>query len=412
MVFDFAARPPEINSALMYSGPGAGPMMAAAAAWNNLAAELSTNAAGNQSAISALTEGQWLGPSSAAMAAAAAPYVAWMQSTAAAAQLAATQAMASAAAYQTAFAMTVPPPVIAANRAQLAALVATNFLGQNTPAIAATEAQYAEMWAQDAAAMYGYAGASAAAARLDPLTSPTSPTSPGGLGAQAAAVSAATATGSQTAGLNGLVGNMPGALQSLAAPAAAVPAPSSSTPSLSTLENLLTGGFLNNIADNNLFLNSTTGFFDVASWNAFNGAVAGICSGHTYFAGLAVNGGSAAASASSALGAGLGGGTLAGTAEAVGSAGIGGAPVLAGIGQAGTVGNMSVPAAWSAATPAETGAAQLAGSGWTAPAEEGSQMTVASGMPAVANAAGRAGGYGMGPRYGIKPTVMPKKVLV
>ena len=58
--------------------------------------------------------------------------------------------------------MTVPPPVIAANRTQLASLIATNVLGQNTPAIAANEAQYGEMWAQDAAAMYGYAANSAA----------------------------------------------------------------------------------------------------------------------------------------------------------------------------------------------------------------------------------------------------------
>ncbi|MCV7061583.1 PPE domain-containing protein [Mycolicibacterium vaccae] len=60
-------------------------------------------------------------------------------------------------AYEAAFAATVPPAVVAENRIQLAMLVATNFFGQNTPAIAATEAAYAEMWAQDAAAMYGYA---------------------------------------------------------------------------------------------------------------------------------------------------------------------------------------------------------------------------------------------------------------
>ena len=45
-------------------------------------------------------------------------------------------------------------------------------LGQNTPAIAATEAQYAEMWAQDAAAMYGYAGSSAAASQLTSFIRP------------------------------------------------------------------------------------------------------------------------------------------------------------------------------------------------------------------------------------------------
>ena len=55
-----------------------------------------------------------------------------------------------------------PPPVIEANRTLLMTLIATNILGQNTPAIAATEAHYMEMWAQDAAAMYGYAGLQAA----------------------------------------------------------------------------------------------------------------------------------------------------------------------------------------------------------------------------------------------------------
>ncbi|PQM44334.1 putative PPE family protein PPE32 [Mycobacterium talmoniae] len=114
--------------------------------------------------VSSLT-GQWLGPSSMAMSTAAAPYVAWMNATAAQAEQAASQAKAAATAYETAFAMTVPPPVIAANRAQLMTLIATNFLGQNTAAIAATEAQYGEMWAQDTAAMYGYAGGAAAAVR-------------------------------------------------------------------------------------------------------------------------------------------------------------------------------------------------------------------------------------------------------
>ena len=63
-----------------------------------------------------------------------------------------------------------PPPEIAANRTQLAQLVATNIFGQNTPAIASTEIQYAEMWVQDALAMDGYAGSSAAATKLTPFT--------------------------------------------------------------------------------------------------------------------------------------------------------------------------------------------------------------------------------------------------
>jgi hypothetical protein len=138
-------------------------MLAAAAAWDGLAAELYSAATSYHTAVTGLTSGPWLGPASASMAAAAATNVAWMTTTAAQAEQTAAQAKAAAAAFEAALAMTVPPPVIAANRSLLAMLVATNSLGQNTPAIMATEAHYMEMWAQDAAAMYGYAGASAAA---------------------------------------------------------------------------------------------------------------------------------------------------------------------------------------------------------------------------------------------------------
>ena len=183
---DFGALPPEINSARMYAGPGPESMLAAAAAWNGLAGELHSAAASYGSVISELTSGSWLGPSSTAMAAAAEPYVTWMSATAGQAELAATQAQAAAGAYETAFAMTVPLPVIAANRTQLASLTATNIFGQNTPAIATTEAQYGEMWAQDAAAMYGYAANSAATtAKVTPFTAAPQTTNAAGLAAQA-----------------------------------------------------------------------------------------------------------------------------------------------------------------------------------------------------------------------------------
>src|SRR5579875_1080377 len=183
---DFGSLAPEINSGLMYAGPGAGPLLAAAAAWQGLASELDSTTSSYSSVLSGLRS-EWQGPASASMAAAAAPYAAWMSTTASQAQQAAAHATAAAGAYQSAYAMTVPPPLIAANRAQLTTLVKTNLLGQNTPAIAATEAQYSEMWAQDAAAMYGYAGSSAAAGTLDPLTPPAQTTNSSGLAAQAAA---------------------------------------------------------------------------------------------------------------------------------------------------------------------------------------------------------------------------------
>jgi PPE-repeat protein len=215
---DFAILPPEINSGRMYTGPGPGPMLAAAAAWDNLAAELGSTAASYASEVSALTSGAWQGPSSASMAAAAAPYVAWMNATAAQAEETGSQAKVAAAAYEAAFAATVPPEVIAANRALLMMLIATNILGQNTPAIAATEAHYMEMWAQDATAMYAYAGSSAGASQLTPFTEPPPTTSPAGTAAQSAAATQATGTSASNIGtqLTQLINSLPTALQNLA----------------------------------------------------------------------------------------------------------------------------------------------------------------------------------------------------
>jgi PPE-repeat protein len=202
MVFDFGALPPEINSGKIYSGPGSAPLLAAATAWDALASELQTTAASYASTIGELTT-SWQGPSSAAASDAAAPYTAWLSSTAAQAEQTASQAQAAAGAYEAAFAASIPPPVIASNRAALALLVATNFLGQNTPAIAANEATYAEFWAQDAVAMYGYAGAATTASQLTPFTAAPATTNDTGQATQSAstAQSAAASTADATTDL-------------------------------------------------------------------------------------------------------------------------------------------------------------------------------------------------------------------
>ncbi|EID11168.1 PPE family protein [Mycobacterium xenopi] len=398
MFFDFAARPPEINSALMYSGAGAGPMVAAAAAFSNLSGELSATAASYQSVISQLTGSAWQGPSAAAMAAAAEPYITWLSTTSGQLQHAASQAIASAAAYETAFAATVPPPVIAANRAQLAMLVSTNFLGQNTPAIAANEAQYAEMWAQDAAAMYGYAASSAAAAQLTPVTPPAETTNPAGLGAQAAAVSNAVSSSATTSGLNGVLSSLTNAQGALANPLGLAANASSGTSIWQGLNDLMNTGIV---------FNSINSVDVTASWCTMMTISAMATLGHFISnapAGVTVGD-------VTPLGAGLGGGILASSA-APAAGGYGAAPVAAGMGQASLVGRLSVPGTWSSAAPAASAAAEFEGSGWTvAPEEEMPVATVPAGMPSVASA-GRSG-YGFGtPRYGVKPTVMPKTVLV
>jgi PPE-repeat protein len=206
----FMFFPPEINSGLMYSGAGSGPLMAAASAWGELAADLEATATSYQTVLAQLTGTTWLGPTSARVAAATAPFVAWLQGTSVQAAQTSAQASLAAAAYEGAFTATVPPAVVAANRSLLAALVATNFLGQNTPAIAATEALYMEMWFQDGLTMDTYAVTSQQAVVL-PQQTPAPNTSDGGISADTAA--AAQSTTNSASGI-GSLGNLESLLTS------------------------------------------------------------------------------------------------------------------------------------------------------------------------------------------------------
>lgn len=333
-MLDFAALPPEINSARMYCGPGSAPMLAAASAWDALAAQLELYTAGYSSTLADLNGQTWSGGASIAMNIAAAPYVAWAAATAAQAEQAAAQARAAAAAYEMAFAATVPPPVVVANRIQLATLVATNFFGQNTPAIAANEAHYAEMWAQDAAAMYGYAASSSAATTLEPFNQPPQTTNTGGQSAQTAAV--AQATSSPTGQIQATVSQMMSAvsqqLQTLATGGSSGNSTSSESSLVTSVLTLFKdAGTLLNPAHvvTNLMRTSTSAGGFASSWQR---------SGFTTAA-LAAQEAAKAAKAAAAA------------ANALGSAGARG-PVLASVGNATPLGRLSVPQSWLVADPA------------------------------------------------------------
>jgi len=199
MVFDFAAQPPELISAKIYSGPGTQSLQAAAAAWDGLSSELQSTAANYQSIISGLVSGEWTGPSSEAAAAAAAPYVLWLSTTAGQAEQTAGQARAAASAYETALSATVSPAEITANRTQLLSLSQANIFGQYNAAIAALEAEYAQFWAQDVAAITGYSGTSAAATTgLGSFTEAPQTTNDSGQATQAATTAAAATTPAET----------------------------------------------------------------------------------------------------------------------------------------------------------------------------------------------------------------------
>ncbi|OBG36007.1 PPE family protein [Mycobacterium sp. E3198] len=385
-MFDFGALPPEINSGRMYVGAGAGPMLAAAAAWDELAAELQSTAAAYGSTIQSLAVGPWTGPSSIAMAAAAAPYVAWMSATGDQAEEAASQAKIAAGAYEAAFAATVPPPVIAANRALLMTLIATNFLGQNTPAIAATEAQYAEMWAQDAAAMYAYAASSATASQLTPFTEPPQTTNAAAAPIQAAAVSQSSGASGLNIGaqLSQLTGSLPTALQTLGSGLASSPTTGST--------NLLSGLALPQLIDLPPVNSSLTSWNTI--WSTLTGTYSPLFSWSAIPGGPFLSFGQLYAYAQNGQGVqafftpkAITGALAPLTSEMPHlSAATAGAPVSGAMGKAALVGSMSVPQGWTEAAPAiKTLASVLPSNAAAVPAasltgEEGvfSQMALSS----------------------------------
>ena len=338
MVFDFAAQPPELISAKIYSGPGAESLQAAAAAWDGLSNELQSTAANFQSVIDGLVSGDWTGPSSEAAAAAAEPYVSWLSTTAGQAEQSASQARAAASAYETALAATVPPAEIAANRTQLLSLLPANIFGQYNAEIAALEAEYAQFWAQDVAAITGYAGSSQAATTgLGSFTEAPQTTNPSGTAAQAAATTAAaptdlesileqaeaTATNflNQVTAVNGdytkLITNALGT----------IPGGSTLATTWTNLYSFISGAGSQATWTN--VVNSTTGM-GISQWKNFF-----IYQPWSHGIGLG------------SLGAGL-----SSPGHAAGLGGLGARAASAALGSAQTVGKLSVPPSWAGATPA------------------------------------------------------------
>jgi PPE-repeat protein len=417
---DFGALPPEINSARMYSGSGSTSLLAAAAAWDGLAMELVRSASSYQSAITGLVSEGWLGPTSSSMAAAVTPYMTWMSMTGANAEQAASQATAAAGAYEAAFAMTVPPAEVAANRTQLATLISTNFLGLNTPAIAANEAQYSEMWAQDAAAMYGYAASSAGASRLTSFGQPPQTTNPDGQNDQAEKVAQATGTSTASGAqetLSQLTSQVPNALQSFASPVAS-PSLTSASPLTSSsltsgsLWDILNSNFLNGIISGGYINPAIVEPAITASMADINAVQLGAQPTTQAIPPMGSGSGNAGwTPINGALAPGVA--DLPGGVPPLGASGVPGtdsAWISAGSNQASTIGRLSVPQTWTMAAQVENHAgAALPGGGWSStPAPVTPATAGAPGMPGmpVGNSGGRS--FGNGPRYGFQVTVMPR----
>ncbi|MGB9306032.1 MAG: PPE family protein [Mycobacterium sp.] len=391
MIPAFSWLPPEINSALIFGGAGSGPLFAAAEAWAGLASELGASAASFDSVIAALTGGPWAGPASVSMAAAATPYVGWLSGAAAQAQLASSQAVAAATAFETALTSTVHPAAVDTNRLSLMSLIATNFLGQNTPAIAATEFDYVEMWAQDVAAMLGYhAGATSVATTLTPFTLP--PTDLAGLASGV------------TAQMSGAVAAL-GATVAPVAEEAAVAAPALVV-GVQSLASSVPISSLSQVAQIGMYPASMLISPMMSLMQSANGA------------------GSAASMAGAGLaGAGADMPKLVGDVSPAhglgGVGGLGGGGMGAGLGQARLVGAMSVPPTWQGSMPKGMSTAAMSGLGAMNPAAmaQAAQATGAGGMPMMPMPMGMGGaGAGMPPgmmgRGGANPHVVQNRPSV
>lgn len=388
---DYGLLPPEINSAKIYAGPGPGSLIEAATAWAGLAAELQDSVAGHRSVITALTSGPWTGPAATSLLSSVSPFITWLDISAEEAAQAASQASAAASAYEAAFAASVPPPLIAANRALLAEAIQTNIFGQNSAAISSLEAQYGEFWAQDSQAMYTYAGSAAAATQLSPLPAAPQVVDLGGMADQAIAVFKAQNQQLQSSIISAFTQINPrfsDVLKTLSNPLSGTAIDAylvANTPldDVVSLYSKYLSPYINSLA---AMIQSSQSFGQVS-----NGLVA-----IANFAKPAAGAAKAAEGAASAAGAAAqaAGSAAAGVAAKVGS-------VTAGLGNAVPVGALSAPAnwvPWQATT--NPGVASLVSA-----TEGANSFPMAPPFGQFFNG----GGYGKNvPTYGFKPLVMAK----
>ena len=393
---DLGALPPEVSSALIYSGPGSSSLTSAAAAWNSVAAELASTAQGLDTVVTQLASESWLGPTSAAMVAAVQPYVSWVSTTAGQAEHAAVQAQSAAAAFETVFASVVPPPLIAANRAELAQAVQTNVLGLNNNVIAQLEAQYAEFWSQNASALYGYASSSAAATKISSFTEAPAIANPAAALTSAATSTTTTPATSIQSWIQGLLTNVQARIQSLTSPFIGSTATSKSA--LTEIWFLLTGqtGLPTNLGTLVNGYSPFAGFFYNTEGLPYFSV--GMGNFGTQIAKSAGWLGGAAPAAAAAVPKGIGGlGAAAGGA---------GGQVAVGLGHGAHVAGLSVPNSWPGAT-LPSAAKPMSAIPVSEPITSGESGAgnLVGGMPV---GTGAARGAGAGPRYGFKPTIMAR----
>jgi PPE-repeat protein len=323
------------------------------------------------------------------MAQAAAPYLQWLHTAAAHASMSAVQARVAATSYESAFAATVPPAAIAANRIQLMTLIATNILGQNTAAIAATEFEYIQMWLQDIMAMFGYhAGAQSVMSALPSVTS--APSSLAGL---------------FTTPLSGLASQFAGALSSVGGQ---IFGPGFSS-AVTAIQSALTqvGSIVSSAPVSSLMSVAQIGMYPAS---ALMPPMMAMAQGTTPVTGLASATNVAGANAAQTVG------STAPAMRMMSGDGSWGSSISASLGRARLVGAISVPSVWQGSMPAPVVSAAMAGAG--APGAVAEPVGSPNGMPMPTRAGAETdkpaemlGRAGTSPPHVVqsRPKVVPRK---
>jgi PPE-repeat protein len=242
--------------------------------------------------------------------------------------------------------------------------------------------------------MYGYAGNSAAASVLTPFKQPAQTTNPAGLARQAAGVAQVNGTAAASAThttLSQLTSQMPSALQSLASPLTATPTWDFLNSNF--FNGLTSAGYVNPAV---ILPAITSAASDLNSLQAPGLGAALVPPGGGYdipaFASLSTPSVS----------------TLMSVQAPAGSSGLG--DVSAMTARASLVGRLSVPQSWMAAAQvANPAGAAFPGGGWTSAVPTAAPEAVSTGMPGLPGIPAAGGhGFGHGPRYGFRVTVMPR----
>jgi PPE-repeat protein len=238
MAGQWSALPPEVNAGQLLTGDQGASIAAAATAFETLGATLAAEGATMGATAGTTAATGWIGAGGTAMLGTAIPYVAAMEALVAWVQQSAASAAAIEQAYATARAAMVQVPICTTNRTSQAGLVASNVIGQNTPAIIGLDTEYfGHFWTNNASVMGSYEGivTSIVAALGTPPPPAPMTADPAGMAGQAAGVGEAAAHGAASAAMSQSmqgVNQAAGAVEPTAAPAGAAQSMASMAPQM------------------------------------------------------------------------------------------------------------------------------------------------------------------------------------